>query len=111
MLDRRLDGGGGGKPVTTSPSESSTPVGTGTTLASTKRTPGPSKYSIQRYFEPKDYNLMFNVSRFSIKMDDQETRVIAMICLLFSFTQAQLKELQLLGPDDEFTIQCVDSLQ
>ena len=43
---------------------------------------------------------MFDTSRFANKLDPQEHRVISMICLLFTLTQAQTKELQLLGSDD-----------
>lgn len=58
--------------------------------------------NLAKFFDPKDFQMLFNVSRFIIKLDPQETRVISMICLLFSLTQGQVNELKLFSSEDPF---------
>jgi len=54
---------------------------------------------------------LFDIDQYRIPLSEQESRVISLICLLFSFSDLQLLDLTQLQPNEPIWVPDPDSLQ
>lgn len=71
----------------------------------------PENLKVTNFVSKSTKSKLFDINKFAVPISEQESRVLSLICLLFSFTESQIDILSNLEQDENIVIDPVDEIQ